>query len=304
MRFRTIVLCTLVLLFGLAQALGHAGALGYQSTAYAHAITGALDSGTLVNTNKDTKSKNDNKSKDDNSNKNDNGADCSGRSQGDGAGLAWSASILAGPSTPNDLGSLLKEKKTTKDDNSNKNDNRSKDDNRNANDNTDEAADCPGNGDETTASVTIPATMPASVLPLTEVTGTSTGGDSTVALVDERVVLRIFPWTPSGITFKLRFVDPETVSAPPGKRVGKIVFRLEAQDASGKALDVLPAEVNLSARYADQDVTGASEQNVTLSRLNSADNQWKAAPKLTRSAETNYIAASIMEPGTYAIHIP
>ncbi len=149
-----------------------------------------------------------------------------------------------------------------------------------------------------------PATMPTGSLPLTEVTGTSTGGDSMIALVDERVILRIFSWTPSGITFKMRFVDPASVVAPPGKRVGNMVFRIEAQDASGMALDVLPAEVNLSARYADRDVAGSSEQNVTLSRLNPGDNQWKAAPKLTRAADNNYVAASIMEPGTYVINIP
>jgi hypothetical protein len=38
--------------------------------------------------------------------------------------------------------------------------------------------------------------------------------------------------------------------------------------------------------------------------LDPATNQWKAAPKLTRAAENNYVAASITEPGTYAINIP
>jgi hypothetical protein len=276
---RTRVIPILVILFSLAQTLGGSGALAGGSTAYAHAVTTNADTQVRADKKDPKKDKNDNKDQNDNADKNDNEGDCS--------------------SVVKSTGMMLKDSKDEKKD---------KEDTSNANDNeadaNDNSADCDSTaGDESTSAMT-PATTPISSLPMTEVTGTSTGGDSTVSLIDERVVLRIFPWTPSGITFKMRFVDPATVSAPPGQRVGNMTFQIEAQDASGAALTMLPAEVNLSARYADRDVAGASEQNVTLSRLSPTDNQWHAAPKITRAAENNYIAASIMEPGTYAINIP
>ena len=299
MSLQRIAAVSLVVLFSVAQAVTSEGALLSPPIAYAHAITSVGEVGDLRKDKKDDKGKDKDK-KDKNDNKDDDDDD-----DDDGCSssvVTTSSSELANAIAVNGSEMMLKDKKDEKDkDKKDKNDN--KDDNKDDDDDDDDDHGCSstGGGD---ASAMTPATTPTGTLPTTEVTGASTGGDSTVALIDERVVLRIFSWMPSGIAFKMRFVDPTTVSSPPGKRVGNMVFRIEAQDASGTALDLLPAEVNLSARYADRDVAGATEQNVTLSRLDPATNQWKAAPKLTRAAENNYIAASIMEPGTYAINIP
>jgi hypothetical protein len=292
MSLSRIAAVSLVVVFSLAQAVGSGGTLPSTSIAYAHATTSVGEAGDLRKDkkdekDKDKKDKNDNKDDKDDEDDDD---DCSG------SVVTTSSSELASASAVDGSEMMLKDKKHEKDkDKKDKNDNKDDDE--------DDDEGCSGHGDGDASAMT-PATTPTGTLPLTEVTGSSNGGDSTVALIDERVVLRIFPWMPSGISFKMRFVDPATVSSLPGKRVGNMVFRIEAQDASGKTLDVLPAEVNLSARYADRDVAGASEQNVTLSRLDPATNQWKAAPKITRAAENNYVAASIMEPGTYAINIP
>src|SRR5436190_2107137 len=112
------------------------------------------------------------------------------------------SSLMAGMSIGADSSIMLKDTKAKdkKSDDKNKNDN--KDD---ENDNEDGGGEdsCSSNGDSNASAMT-PATTPTGALPTTEVTGTSNGGDSTVKLIDERVVLQIFPWMPSGITFKVR----------------------------------------------------------------------------------------------------
>jgi hypothetical protein len=114
----------------------------------------------------------------------------------------------------------------------------------------------------------------------------------------------MFPWMPSGVTVTVRRAEPGTVAAAPGARAGDLLFIVEARDATGANLTALPAEVNLSVRYNDQDVTALNEQSLTLSRLSPTDNQWKAAPKLVREPSSNYVAASITELGTYVVHAP
>ena len=135
-------------------------------------------------------------------------------------------------------------------------------------------------------------------------TGTSNGGDTKISLASDRVVVTVFPWMPSGVTLKVRFLDPTTVASAPGTRVGGLIFRIDAQDATGKTLNTLPAEVNLSVRYNDAEVSSLNESNVALSHLTTTNNQWKAAPKQVRDEPTNYVAASILEAGTYVVHVP
>jgi hypothetical protein len=148
------------------------------------------------------------------------------------------------------------------------------------------------------------ASPPTSAGSATEASGTSTGGDSTVALAGDRVVVTIFPWMPAGVTITVRLVDPSTVPSPPGTRVGDLVFRIEARDGSGTPLTTLPAEVNLAVHYTDQEVAGLNEQQATLSWFDPADNRWKPAPKLATDPSTNYVAASVTALGTYAVSVP
>jgi hypothetical protein len=147
-----------------------------------------------------------------------------------------------------------------------------------------------------------PAFLPP--LPTTEAIGTSTGGDSSIALGENRVVLQIFPWMPAGVTIRMQAVDPATVAAVPGNRVGNLMFRIDAQDAAGQTLGTLPAEVNLSVRYSNEEIGTLNESNVTLSQLSPTDNRWRVAPKLVREPTNNYVAASIVELGIYAVHVP
>ena len=111
----------------------------------------------------------------------------------------------------------------------------------------------------------------------------------------------MFPWMPAGVQVTIRPVDPNTVAAAPGTRAGDLVFVVEARDGSGTQLSSLPAEVNLAVRYADSTVSGLNESNLTLSRLDPATNQWQAAPKIVREPDSNYMAASVTQLGTYVV---
>ena len=116
--------------------------------------------------------------------------------------------------------------------------------------------------------------------------------------------MQVFPWMPAGVTITIRLVDPATAPPPPGSLPGNLIFRVEAQDASGTPLTALPAEVNLAVRYADQDIAGLNEQQATLSWLDPANTRWKPAPKLATDPSTNYVAASVTALRTYALSVP
>jgi hypothetical protein len=138
----------------------------------------------------------------------------------------------------------------------------------------------------------------------TEASGTSTGGDSRIALSGDHVVVRIFPWMPAGVTITIRLVDPTTVPPPPGRRLGDLVFRVEARGAGGEALTVLPAEVNLSATYSESDVAGSNERAAILYWLDPSTNKWTPAPKPANDPSTNYVSASVTALGAYVVSIP
>jgi hypothetical protein len=161
----------------------------------------------------------------------------------------------------------------------------------NGNDNADSASasDQPAIGDELLGQ------------PLTAASGTSTGADLLIATPGERVAVRVFPWLPAGIQLTIRPIDASSVPAVPGQHAGDLTFAVEAKDASGAALTTLPAEVNLAVRYADSTVDGLNESNLTISRLDPTTSQWQAAPKLVRETESNYVAASVTQLGTYTV---
>jgi hypothetical protein len=195
----------------------------------------------------------------------------------------------------------------TSSDNSNADEDNS-DDSASDNSSDDETdADNSDSGDDASASSApaAPAIDDAALKqPLTAATGTSTGSDSLIATPGERVALRIFPWMPAGVEITIRPVDASTVAAAPGTRAGDLTFAVEARDASGTQLTALPAEANLAIRYADSTVSGLNEGNLTVSRLDTATNQWQAAPKQVREPDSNYVAASIVQLGTYTVSAP
>jgi hypothetical protein len=138
---------------------------------------------------------------------------------------------------------------------------------------------------------------------VTEASGTSTGGDSRIGLPSDRILVQVFPWMPQGVGLTIRLLSPSTTPAPPCTVVGDLLFQLEAHDGGGAALTQLPAEVNLSARYTNEQVSGLSRRDATLLWLDPADNQWKTAPKLVTSPSTHYVAASVTGSGAYAVCI-
>ena len=88
---------------------------------------------------------------------------------------------------------------------------------------------------------------------------------------------------------------------PPCSVVGDLLFEVTARDDAGAQLNQLPAEVNLSARYTNQQLSSLSRQSVTLTWLDSTAGQWRTAPKLVTSPATNYVAASVTGLGAYAV---
>jgi hypothetical protein len=152
-----------------------------------------------------------------------------------------------------------------------------------------------------------PAAAPpavAATLPDTEATGTSNGGDVTITLAGERLVVKMFPWMPNGITLSVKRAPQDPLAPAPGTRAGDLLFTIQARDATGAVLTSLPAEINLSLRYNNQDVAGLNEQNLTLSRLNPTTRQWQPAPKQLRDTDANYIGASVRDVGSYVVHAP
>jgi hypothetical protein len=139
---------------------------------------------------------------------------------------------------------------------------------------------------------------------VTQASGITTGGDSSIALPGDRVAIRSFPWVPQGISVTLRLVDHAGVPVPPSRPVGALIFQVEAQDAAGSPLTVLPAEVNLSARYTNREAASLNKSQVALLWLDPATNRWVPAPKLVTEPAFNYVASSTTNLGTYCVCVP
>jgi hypothetical protein len=190
------------------------------------------------------------------------------------------------------------------DNNGNEEDNANNDDNDNQgdkcdpddNDNSDHSDDFSSRVDVSSISDT-----PA---PSKQASSTTSGRETTVSLQNGRVVLRASSSLPSGTTLTLRLVDPGSLPPISGRRLGDLLFIVEASAPGGAGLASLPAEVNLSARYTDQDIVGANEQAVVLSYLDQPARQWNPAPKLARDAGDNSVAATITSLGYYVVQVP
>jgi hypothetical protein len=153
-----------------------------------------------------------------------------------------------------------------------------------------------------TAASPSPAASPQPIV--NEAQLVTTGMDATLALQTDRITVQVFSTMPAGITLKVRIVDPLLYSATPGIRAGDLIFLVEATDSMGVVLPTLPGEVNLAVKYTDVDVTGLDDTAITLGRLDPLDNTWKPAPKLLTDPATNYLAASVMDTGVYAVYVP
>jgi hypothetical protein len=83
-----------------------------------------------------------------------------------------------------------------------------------------------------------------------------------------------------------------------------LTFSLTAQDRAGTALTTLPSAVYLHTQYADADLGGPTDQDVTLYWLDPADNLWKPVSNVTSDPVDNVVEASTMSLGDYVVTVP
>ena len=116
--------------------------------------------------------------------------------------------------------------------------------------------------------------------------------------------MRTFPGTPAGISLTIRVLNKASFPTAPGAPVIALIFQIEARDASGALLNALPAEMNLTARYMNSEVTGLDKNRATLWWYNPAAAQWVAAPKLVVDPFFNFVSSSTQGLGTYCVCLP
>ena len=122
---------------------------------------------------------------------------------------------------------------------------------------------------------------------------------------DGKVSVRVFANRSAPVRVEiLPIIDFLSAPLPPGNLVGLLAYEIRASHCDTTPLMQLPAEANLAIRYADSTVSGLNEGNLTVSRLDPSTNQWQAAPKLVREGDSNYVAASVMQLGTYTVSAP
>jgi hypothetical protein len=97
-------------------------------------------------------------------------------------------------------------------------------------------------------------------------------------------------------------LEPGVAPPPPGPIVGGLLFQLIAEECGGGPIPVLPAEVNLGARYSDADASGLNEQNFTIARLDTNTNQWRTVEKQVADPNGNYDSATITDMGYYVVY--
>jgi len=128
------------------------------------------------------------------------------------------------------------------------------------------------------------------------------GQETTIALPDGRVALKLFASLPRDLAIIVRLADARELPPTPGQRVGRLAFELRAQLPDGTEIHTLPAEAHLSARYSDDESSGLDKNRLVLARLNTTTGQWETAPKLAVDPSNNYVSATIVDLGTYVIY--
>jgi hypothetical protein len=131
----------------------------------------------------------------------------------------------------------------------------------------------------------------------------SAGVETAVSSMGGRVTVRLFPSLPRPIRVIVREnVDPATVPAPPGQRIGALVFQVTAEECAGGAVGTFPVEVNLGVRYTDQEATGLSEAGFAVAVLDPATRQWRPLAKQANDPANNFVSATITETGTFVVY--
>ena len=159
-----------------------------------------------------------------------------------------------------------------------------------------------GTGTTTTAQRNDPG--PIFDTSVTQVSGITTGGESSVALPGDRIVVRSYPGIPAGISITIRVLNKAQFPTQPGAPVIALIFQIEARDGVGNMLNALPAEVNLSARYMNSEIPGLDKNRATFWWYNAATAQWGPAPKLVVDPIFNFVSTSTTGLGTYCVCLP
>lgn len=129
------------------------------------------------------------------------------------------------------------------------------------------------------------------------------GGRSALVSADGDIAITIFPTMPANVRFTLLSNLPvNTIPAPPGIRVGGLVFNIAAGPCNGGGFVTLPAEINLGIRYTDLEATAYNERAFFIARLDPDDNLWTDAMKLADDPGANYVSATIKHAGLYTVY--
>lgn len=202
-----------------------------------------------------------------------------------GSGFSVYAAPAAGPSQDN---------------HDNGNDNRNSNNDNGGNDNDDSDDNGADDNDDDDGG---PPAQPVQIARPAPTPCTSPGQESTVTSDDGRVTVRVFGTMPRPIRMSIRLpLDAGVAPAPPGPVFGGLLFQVIAEECGGGPIPVVPAEVNLGARYADADAAGLYEASVTIARLDTNTNQWRAVEKQAADAAANFASATIADMGYYVVY--
>jgi hypothetical protein len=172
------------------------------------------------------------------------------------------------------------------------------------NDNGDDGEDDDDDGDDN-ESVTfelppLPPPPPRTTTP----SCTSPGEETVFTSRDGKATLRVFPT----MAARLRItVAPsyDLLSLPPlpGRLAGLLIYDVAAAPCDGGTpLAELPAEVNLTVHYTEDDVFNVDEPDVRFSWLDPATNSWQHVEKQEIDPARNAIGATITRTGRYILY--
>jgi hypothetical protein len=129
------------------------------------------------------------------------------------------------------------------------------------------------------------------------------GQDSSFASADGKFIVKVFGNMSRAIRLSVRLVDPSTVPGLPGTLVDRLVFEVLGEFCDGGgAIALLPQEINLGVKYSDADAAGLNEANFKIAALDPVDQQWVPEPKQAPDPGANFVSATIMRLGFFAVY--
>jgi hypothetical protein len=129
------------------------------------------------------------------------------------------------------------------------------------------------------------------------------GQDITFSSADGRFVIKVFASMTRPVRLAVRMVDPGTVPALPGTLIDALVFEVLGEFCDGGGgIALLPAEINLGVRYTDAEAAGLFEANFKIAALDPVDKQWVPEPKQAPDPGANFVSATIMRLGFFAVY--